>query len=318
MNMHPRIVFYGTPDFAVASLEALTDAGYKIVGVVTAPDRPAGRGMKYSSSPVKQFALKHDQVLLQPENLKDPGFYDQLKSLQADLQVVVAFRLLPEEIWSMPPLGTFNLHASLLPQYRGAAPINWVIINGEKETGVTTFFLDNKVDTGKIILQRKILIDFMETAGELHDRLMKIGAELVLKTLEAISSKDLEVISQDVMIPPGLELKKAPKIRKEHCIIRWDDDVMNISNLIRGLNPQPGVHTELKTADGQSHYLKIYKAFPHICSHALEQGQTETDGRTYLKIAAVNGLIELLEVQQAGRKTMKTKDFLRGFGRHFI
>lgn len=316
MKDYPRLIFFGTPDFAVASLEALINAEYNIVGVVTAPDKQAGRGMKITSSPVKQFAQRNDLFLLQPENLKDPSFYDQLKSLHPDLQVVVAFRMLPKEVWTLPSLGTINLHASLLPQYRGAAPINWVIINGEKETGVTTFFIDETIDTGNIIFNEKILIDPGETAGELHDRLMKSGAELVLKTVNSITDHEVRVVSQDLMTP-DLILRKAPKITKEHCSINWNDSVTNIYNLIRGMSPHPCAFTTLTSSDGKSHYLKIYKAFPELIDHPMNPGQVITDGKTYFKITTLDGCIQLIEVQPAGRKIMQIADFVRGFGRHF-
>jgi methionyl-tRNA formyltransferase len=317
MKKYPRLIFFGTPEFAVASLEALTNAEYNIVGVVTAPDRQAGRGMKLISSPVKRFALKHDLLLLQPDNLKDPSFLRQLEVLQPDLQVVVAFRLLPEKVWSMPPLGTFNLHASILPQYRGAAPINWVIINGEEETGVTTFFLDDKIDTGKIIFQRKTFIGELETAGELHDRLMKTGAELVLETVRAIEDQNVTLISQDLLMPTEQIIRKAPKINKEDCTIDWQDNVINIFNLIRGMSPHPGASTVLNSKDGTSFFLKVYKALPEFLPHSADPGQVLTDGRSYLKVASKDGFIQLTEIQPAARKPMSIADFLRGFGRHF-
>jgi len=317
MKDYPRIIFFGTPDFAVASLEALINAEYNVTGVVTAPDKQAGRGMKFTSSPVKQFAIKNDLFLLQPENLEDPDFHVQLKMLKPDLFVVVAFRLLPEAVWSMPPCGTFNLHASLLPQYRGAAPINWVIINGETETGVTTFFLDDKIDTGNIIFQHKILIDAGETAGELHDRLMKTGADLVIKTVDAIADHKIQVTSQSFLVPPGLILKRAPKIHQAHCNIDWSRKVTDIYNLIRGMSPQPGAYTAVTSSDGKLHHLKIYSALPEICSHSFKPGKVVTDGRSCFKIAASDGYIQLTKVQLAGRKTMQIGDFLRGFGTHF-
>jgi methionyl-tRNA formyltransferase len=316
MKDYPRIIFFGTPDFAVASLEALIIEEYNVVGVVTAPDKQTGRGMKITSSPVKQFAQRNDLFLLQPEKLKDPSFYNQLKSLHPDLQVVVAFRMLPKEIWTISSLGTFNLHASLLPQYRGAAPINWVIINGEKETGVTTFFIDETIDTGKIIFNEKILIHPGETAGELHDRLMKAGAELVLKTVNSITNHEVQVVSQDMMTP-DLIIRKAPKINKEHCSINWNDSVINIYNFIRGMSPHPCAFTTVTSVDGKSQYLKIYKAFPEITDYPMNPGQVITDGKTYFKIGALNGCIRLIEVQPAGRKIMQVADFIRGYGRHF-
>jgi methionyl-tRNA formyltransferase len=317
MKNHPRIIFFGTPDFAVASLEALINGGYNVTGVVTAPDKQAGRGMKFTASPVKDFALRNNLYLLQPDDLKDPSFHAQLRLLNPDLQVVVAFRLLPKEVWSLPSLGSFNLHASLLPQYRGAAPINWVIINGEKETGVTTFFLDEKIDTGNIIFQKGTLINERETAGELHDRLIKTGAELVLKTVDAIADNRVKVASQEFMISPEMILKKAPKIRKSDCDINWNKKVTDIDNLIRGMSPYPGAHTFIKSTDGNSHYLKVYRAFPEICVHSMIPGQIVTNAKTIFKIAASDGYIKLLEVQLAGRKTMQIGEFLMGFASLF-
>ena len=317
MKDYPRIIFFGTPDFAVASLEIINKAGFNVVGVVTAPDKQAGRGLKLMISPVKQFAQQNNLFLLQPENLKDPSFHNQLRSLQPELQVVVAFRMLPKEVWALPSLGTFNLHASLLPQYRGAAPINWAIINGEKETGVTTFFIDENIDTGNIILNKKILIDPGETAGELHDRLMKMGSELVLRTVNAIAEHDVPVISQDILIPTDHIIRKAPKIFKEHCSIDWVDSATNIYNLIRGLSPHPGAFTTLISSDKTEYYLKIYKALPEYLTHTIQPGQIITDGKSYLKIAVADGFIHLTEIQPAGRKTMQIADFLRGAGIHF-
>jgi methionyl-tRNA formyltransferase len=273
--------------------------------------------MHLKSSPVKQYALKKGLHLLQPENLKDPMFLKELKSLLPDLQIVVAFRMLPVEIWSMPPLGTFNLHASLLPQYRGAAPINWAIINGEKETGVTTFFINEKIDTGNIIYSRKIWIDPDETAGELHDQLMKTGAKLVIETVTAIANNKIQVVSQELLMPDKNNIKKAPKIFKEHCRINWNDNVANIYNFIRGMSPHPGAYTTLASSDRISHYLKIYKVIPEYQIHSFPPGQILTDGNTYLKISVQDGFIQLSEIQPAGRKTLSIAAFLRGAGRHF-
>ena len=317
MKDHPKIIFFGTPDFAVASLEALINAEYNVIGVVTAPDKPSGRGMHLKSSPVKQYALKKGLHLLQPENLKDPQFLKELKNLLPDLQVVVAFRMLPVEVWSMPPLGTFNLHASLLPHYRGAAPINWAIINGEKETGVTTFFINEKIDTGNIIYSRKTWIDPEETAGELHDRLMKTGAELVIETVAAIASREAQVVSQDLLMPDIIDMKKAPKIFKERCRIDWNDTVANIYNFIRGMSPSPCAYTTLTSSDGTPHYLKIYKAKPEFLFHNFPPGQILTDGHSYLKIAVRDGFIQLSEIQPAGRKALSIADFLRGVRTRF-
>jgi methionyl-tRNA formyltransferase len=251
MKNRLRIVFYGTPEFAVASLQNLVDAGYLISAVVTAPDRLAGRGLRMHFSPVKEYALRHDLLLLQPANLKDPALHDLLRSLEPDLQVVVAFRMLPKEIWSLPSLGTFNLHASLLPQYRGAAPINRALINGETETGVTTFFIDEKIDTGNIIFRQTVTIGSEETAGELHDKLMMAGALLVVKTVNAIESGNAFALPQDELQDIETRfLKKAPKIQKEDCRINWDNEVFEIHNFIRGMSPLPGAFTELVGSDG--------------------------------------------------------------------
>lgn len=313
----PRIVFFGTPDFAVASLEQLVIAGLRVVAVVTAPDKQAGRGLKERSSPVKEFALLHGIPVLQPVNMKDPLFLDQLKSYSPDLQIVIAFRMIPRQVWTLPSLGTFNLHASLLPQYRGAAPINRAIINGEQETGVTTFFINEQIDTGKILLFERLLIGPDETAGELHDRLMTTGASLVLKTVEKIVSGRIEEIHQESLInDPGL-LKQAPKIFKEDCRINWNQKAGAIHDFIRGLSPHPGAFTEFVSADGQVHNLKIFRAVPHPGdSHGLP-GDFNTDGKTYLHVAAINGFLALNELQLSGRKIMSSADFLRGFGRLF-
>jgi methionyl-tRNA formyltransferase len=319
MKTFPRIVFYGTPEFAVASLQSLVDAGYLIACVITAPDRLSGRGLKIHYSPVKEFAINHNLPFLQPVNLQDPDFYYQLRSIKPDLQVVVAFRILPKEIWSLPGLRTFNLHASLLPQYRGAAPINWALINGEQETGVTTFFLDEKIDNGNIIFSEMVTIPAEETAGQLHDRLMVAGSRLVLKTVKAIESGNVRSIPQrEVKDPETLSLKRAPKIHKEDCRINWDNDALTVFNFIRGLSPHPGAFTELMAADGTSFYIKIFRAQQEIVSHTLSPGTISSDGKTYLKITVRNGFILLSEVQIAGRKAMDSLNFLKGYGRHFV
>lgn len=311
----PRIVFFGTPGFAVASLELLVDSGFHIVAVVTAPDKPAGRGLKEKVSPVKEFALLHGIPVLQPVNMKDPQFHDQLKSYRPDLQIVIAFRMMPKLVWALPPLGTFNLHASLLPQYRGAAPINRAVINGEHETGVTTFFLNEQIDTGKILLSEKLAIGPNETSGELHDRLMQAGAEIVLKTVERIVSGEIDEIHQDSLIGDPSELKQAPKIFKEDCRIDWDRDVSAIHNFIRGLSPHPGAFTELQMPDGRTEGLKIFRAVPEqIDPHGLP-GEFFTDGKNVLKVGAKNGFVHLVELQLSGRKTMNNGDFLRGFAK---
>jgi len=319
MKNRPHIIFYGTPEIAVASLQSLVDAGYVITGVVTSPDRLAGRGLKVHFSPVKEFALRHDLPLFQPANLKDPAFHDQLRWLEPDLQVVVAFRMLPKEVWSLPPLGTFNLHASLLPQYRGAAPINWVLINGETETGVTTFFIDEKIDTGNIIFRETIAIHPEETAGELHDTLMVAGAGLVVKTVKAIESGNVPALPQnEIQDPDSKSLKMAPKIHKEDCRINWDSEALTVYNFIRGMSPHPGSHTELISSDGSSFYLKVFRVQQEIMPHSLKPGTIACDGKTYLKVAVRNGFIHLCDLQPAGRKAMNSLDFLKGYGIHFI
>lgn len=317
MKERPRIVFFGTPEFAVGSLEALVVHGYPVLAVVTAPDKPAGRGLKLKPSPVKEFAVWHNIPVLQPVNLKDPIFTEQLQSFSPDLQVVVAFRMLPREVWSMPPLGTFNLHASLLPQYRGAAPINWVLINGEKETGVTTFFLDEMIDTGKIVFTDKTAIHPKETAGELHDRLNTMGARLVLKTVESLESGP-SLISQETLIDPVKPLNKAPKIHKNDCLINWNNNVAAIHNLIRGLSPHPGAYTEVQTKSGEPVYLKIFRAEPEVHPTHLRPGEISTNGKNRFGIACKDGIMDVTELQMTGHKVMAIADFLNGFGKYFV
>lgn len=300
-----RIVFMGTPEFAVASLNALVEAGYNIVGVITAPDKPAGRGMKMSESAVKKYAIEKGLKVLQPEKLKNPGFIETLKSLNADVQVVVAFRMLPEIVWNMPPLGTINVHGSLLPQYRGAAPINWAIINGEKETGVTTFKLQHEIDTGNILLQDVIPIGDDETAGELHDTMKEVGARLLVKTMKQLSEGTLKERPQQ---NSGAEIKHAPKIFTGTCKIDWDKSVDDIYNLIRGLAPFPGAFTYL---NGKT--LKIYKCKKEKAEHVFEYGSYHTDHKTYLKFACKNGFIYLNDIQLEGKKRIMADDFLRGY-----
>jgi len=316
MTPFPRIVFFGTPDFAVPSLDQLITNGFNVVAVVTAPDKPSGRGLVMRPSPVSEYALLHGIPVLRPLNMKDPQFIDELRSFRPDLQIVIAFRMMPEQVWSMPPLGTFNLHASLLPGYRGAAPINRAIINGESETGVTTFFINEHIDTGKILLSEKVSIGPDETAGELHDRLMRSGAGLVQKTVDRILTGTIVEISQESLTAHSADLKTAPKIFREDCRIDWSRDVLSIHNLIRGLSPYPGAFTELKTGDGLQ-TLKILRAAPVKSGQHAAPGEYLTDGKSYLKIGAGNGFISLLEVQLSGRKVMNTGDFLRGFGRIF-
>jgi methionyl-tRNA formyltransferase len=301
-----KIVFMGTPQFAVASLDALIKAGCDIAAVVTAPDKPAGRGQKINESAVKQYALMHGIRILQPEKLKNPEFLEELKSLQADLQVVVAFRMLPEVVWNMPPKGTINLHASLLPQYRGAAPINWAIINGEKESGVTTFFLKQEIDTGDILFTEKVTLTGHETAGDLHDRLMNKGAGLLVKTVKGVESGRYNEHPQSLLIE-GAELKHAPKIFKEDCLIDWTQPAETIYNKIRGLSPSPTAYTILNDK-----ILKIFKAEYQLAEPGIQPGGFLTDNKTYLKFATEDGFISLTDVQLEGKKQMDIQQFLRG------
>jgi methionyl-tRNA formyltransferase len=305
-----KIVFMGTPEFAVASLDALVKAGANIVGVITAPDKPAGRGMKLTGSAVKKYAVERGLQVLQPEKLKHPEFLQQLQSLQPDLQIVVAFRMLPELVWKLPPLGTVNVHGSLLPQYRGAAPINWAVINGEKETGVTTFRLKHEIDTGNILLQERIGIAEDETAGELHDRMKAMGADLLVKTVKGIADGTLSEIPQEKLAATGNAepLKHAPKIFTETCKIDWSHPVSAIYNLIRGLSPYPGAFTLL-----DDKIMKIYKAEKISAQPSQASGGYETDKKSYLRFAAADGYIDVKELQLEGKKKMKADEFLRGW-----
>jgi methionyl-tRNA formyltransferase len=300
-----KIVFMGTPDFAVASLRALLDADFDIVGVITAPDKPAGRGQKLSESAVKKFAIEKGLTIFQPIKLKDPDFINELRSLKADIQVVVAFRMLPELVWNMPSKGTINLHASLLPQYRGAAPINWAIINGEERSGVSTFFLKQEIDTGDLLFAEEIDIKDNDTAGELHDKLMVLGAELLVKTLKAIEAGKYIEIPQDTH--QESELKKAPKIFRGDCEINWDRPVREVFNLIRGLSPYPTAFSTF-----QEKTLKIFSAELEEIQVNDKPGTVITDHKTYLKFACQNGLISVHELQLEGKKRMKIDEFLRG------
>ena len=293
----------GTPDFAVASLDALVQASFNVVAVITAPDKPAGRGQKINESAVKRYAVEKGIPVLQPEKLKNPEFLEELKSYEADLQVVVAFRMLPEVVWNMPSKGTINLHGSLLPQYRGAAPINHAIINGEKESGVTTFFLTHTIDTGDIILSDKTPIADDETAGELHDKLMVIGANLLVKTVTAIAEGNFTEQPQ----PQSDVLKHAPKIFKDDCKINWNNPSQLIYNLIRGLSPYPTAFTLLNDKT-----LKIFKAELENKEPGIAAGGFLSDGKTYLKFATKDGFIKLLDIQYEGKKRMLIEDFLRG------
>lgn len=301
-----RIIFMGTPDFAVASLDALVQNGYNVVAVITAPDKPAGRGLQLQQSAVKQYAVQHNIPVLQPEKLKNPAFLDELRAYKADLQVVVAFRMLPVVVWDMPPLGTINVHASLLPQYRGAAPINWAIINGEQRSGVTTFKLQHEIDTGNVLFSSEVPIRPDETAGELHDALMKAGAETLLRTVAALKEGNLHGQPQQE-IEAG-ELKHAPKIFKDDCRINWELPLEKVYNLVRGLSPYPTAFTML-----QNKTLKIYKAEMEPATHNQAPGSVHSDKKTYLKFAAEGGYLNVLELQLEGKKKMGTEEFLRGF-----
>ncbi|MEY4931317.1 MAG: hypothetical protein RI909_2041 [Bacteroidota bacterium] len=299
-----RIIFMGTPEFAVPSLEILAQNKFNVVAVITAPDKPQGRGQKLTPSPVKECALKYNIPVLQPTNLKSPDFLEELKSYQANLQIVVAFRMLPEVVWAMPQLGTFNLHGSLLPQYRGAAPINWAIINGEKETGVTTFFLKHEIDTGSIIFQEKETINDDDDVGSVYERLMHKGAGLVLKTVKAIEQGDYPSIPQTT----SQEIKHAPKIFKETCQINWDQPSEQIRNFVRGLSPYPAAWTLI----GRKTF-KIFKcSFAHANSGALKPGEFITDNKTYLYFKTSDGLIAIDEFQPEGKKRMNIQEFFRG------
>lgn len=299
-----RIIFMGTPEFAVPCLEILVEHKFNVVAVITAPDKPQGRGQKLVPSPVKEAALKHNLPVLQPTNLKAPVFIEELKSYQANLQIVVAFRMLPEVVWAMPTLGTFNLHASLLPQYRGAAPINWAIINGETETGVTTFFLKHEIDTGSIIFQEKEPIHESDTIGTLYERLMHKGAKLVLKTVKAIEAGDYPSLPQNI----SDEIKHAPKIFKETCEINWNQSAKKVVDFVRGLSPYPGAWTVLNG--------KMYKIFS--CEKSIaDSNQSRVDAGQWiidqgLKIKVINGWVNILELQPEGKKRMPIEEFLRG------
>ncbi|MBD8348532.1 methionyl-tRNA formyltransferase [Dysgonomonas sp. HGC4] len=308
-----RIVFMGTPDFAVASLRVLVENNYNVVGVITMPDKPSGRGHKIQHSAVKQYALEQNLPILQPEKLKNENFIEELKALKADLQIVVAFRMLPEVIWDMPRLGTFNLHASLLPQYRGAAPINWAIINGEKETGATTFFLTHEIDTGKIIAQERIPIGESDNVGKIHDELMNMGAKLVQKTVDLLLEDKVDAIPQEQFFNNETELKSAPKIFKETCRIDWNKSVEQIYNHIRGLSPYPVAWTELYTIGEEPIAAKIYSANKIQTELQLPVGSISTDNKTYLQIACMEGAIEVKEIQLPGKKAMKIDELLRGY-----
>ena len=305
-----RIVYMGTPDFAVESLRCLVEGGYSVVGVVTGPDKAIGRhGSVLQPTPVKQYAVEHGLRVLQPEKLKDEAFIEELRSLKADLQIVVAFRMLPEVVWSMPPLGTFNLHASLLPQYRGAAPINWAVINGDTETGVTTFFLKHEIDTGAVIRQVRVPIADTDCVGDVHDRLMLLGGRVVCETVDAIIDGSAEATPQEEMIVE--ELRPAPKIFKDTCRVVWNRTTKEIYDFIRGLSPYPAAWTTLVAPDGTETVLKIYEA-EKLAMDSKGYGAIETDGKTYLYVHTSDGVLGLRTIQLAGKKRMPVGDFLRG------
>lgn len=307
-----RIVYMGTPDFAVEPLSKLVEGGYNIVGVITMPDKPIGRHQnELSASPVKKYAVEHGLRVLQPAKLKDPEFVEELRSLQADLQIVVAFRMLPEVVWNMPRYGTFNLHAALLPQYRGAAPINWAIINGDTETGITTFFLDHDIDTGSIIQRVPVPILDTDNVEDVHDKLMHLGSDLVVETVDNILAGTVTPIPQSEL-QTDEPLRPAPKIFKETCRIDWTQGVKRTYDFVRGLSPYPAAWTEL-IYNGKTSVLKVYTTSKEFCEVSEPIGTIVTDGKTYLKVAQADGYQHLLTIQLAGKKRMQTADFLRGF-----
>lgn len=312
MSRNVRIVFMGTPDFAVASLGSLLMNGYNVVGVVTSPDKPAGRGRKLTRSAVKQFSEFSQLPLLQPDDLKDPVFIERLKDLKPDLIVVVAFRYIPAEVWSIPRLGTFNLHASLLPQFRGAAPINHAIICGEHTTGVTTFLIDSNIDTGNILFREEVPVFTFENAGDLHDRLMRTGARLVIQTVRALVDGTVTPVPQKNFVKPGEVIRTAPKIYPQNCVIDWRNDPCAIHNLVRGLSPSPCARTAFRRGD-EVISCKVFETQPEIRQHSLPPGTIETDGKHYLRIACSGGFISIINLQLSGRKRMSTVELLRGF-----
>ena len=311
MEKSIKIAYFGTPEFAASQLEAILTAGYEVAVVVTMPDKPAGRGRKIQYSDVKNVALAHGLPLLQPEKLKDEAFLERLASYHADLFIVVAFRMLPAVVWQMPRLGTFNLHASLLPQYRGAAPINFAIINGETETGLTTFFLNEEIDKGAVIMREKVAIRLDESAGELHDELMALGNTVVVETIQKIESGEVVALPQEELTE-NQPLKPAPKITKEFCNVDWSQDCQSIYNHIRGLSPYPAAHTRLVSDNGEAIDMKVFSSEMEPCQTQMAVGSVVTDNKKYLKVAVKDGFIHLTMVQQAGKKAMPIADFLRG------
>jgi len=312
MKRDLRIVFMGTPEFAIPSLDAIIKAKYNVVGVVTAPDKPSGRGQKVSISAVKEYSISKGLNILQPEKLRNQDFLNELNKLNANLYIVIAFRMLPKVVWSLPKYGTFNLHASLLPQYRGAAPINHAIINGEPFTGVTTFFINDRIDTGSIIMQEKTSISENDTAGTLHDRLMDIGSNLVIKTIKAIEANEY-ILSDQEELSSQLEIKHAPKIYKTDCKIDWSMNVEHIHNFIRGLSPYPAAFSELHISKDKTLQAKFYKTHYLKCEHENQIGAIETDNKETITIWAKNGKIIVDEIQISGKKRLRTTDFLNGF-----
>jgi len=311
-----RIVYMGTPDFAVESLRCLVEGGYNIVGVITMPDKPIGRhGSVLQPSPVKQYAVEQGLKVLQPEKLKDETFIEELRSLKADLQIVVAFRMLPEVVWSMPPMGTFNLHASLLPQYRGAAPLNWAIINGETETGITTFFLKHEIDTGKVIQQVRVPIEETDNVGIIHDKLMLLGGKLVTETVDNILAGTINPIEQSVLEDDAGQLKPAPKIFRETCQINWlEKNTKQVYDFIRGLSPYPAAWTKLQSPNGKAQEVKIYEAAKEQpANDSIAIGEIVSDGKNYLKVKTSDGYIDIKTLQLSGKKRMAVSEFLRGF-----
>lgn len=307
-----RIVYMGTPDFAVEALRQLVEGGYNVVGVITMPDKPAGRGHKMQYSPVKQYALERNLPLLQPEKLKDEAFVEALRAWKADLQIVVAFRMLPEVVWNMPRLGTFNLHASLLPQYRGAAPINWAVINGDTETGITTFFLKHEIDTGEVIQQVRVPIADTDNVEVVHDKLMMLGGKLVVETVDDILNGTVKSIPQEEMTVVG-ELRPAPKIFKETCRIDWNQPVKKVYDFIRGLSPYPAAWTELINSEGEAVIMKVFESEKINETHDLTPGTIVTDGKKYIKVAVPDGFVSILSLQLPSKKRLQTDELLRGF-----
>lgn len=306
-----RIIYMGTPDFAVAPLQALVEGGYRVVAVVTMPDKAIGRGMKIQSSPVKQYALSQGLPVLQPEKLKDEAFLETLRSYRADLQIVVAFRMLPEVVWNMPPMGTFNLHASLLPQYRGAAPIHWAVINGDKQTGVTTFLLQHEIDTGNILLRESIDIADDECTGSVHDRLMALGSDLVPRTVDLLASGNYQALPQSDLADEA-SLRPAPKLFKENTRIDWTGKAQDIYNFVRGLHPFPSAWCPI-CIDGVESTMKVQSVSIELKSHDEPCGSVKTDGKKFVSIAVADGYVSLRQIQLAGKKSMSVGDWLRGF-----